>query len=524
MIIYPGYNATSGYRFGLPHAGFATSPVNFAETCTIRLYGKNGLPANGTDGTILATTSSALTSTSATLTSTDKLTAFTHVWAYITYTWTCATPTSNSSASSIDFSEIKIYESITFAGMGNIPSTDVTFERPQQCAFFAGRAWYAGIDFNTLSNNIYFSQIVEKKDQYSRCFQRNDPTSERLFDILPSDGGVIRIPEMGQVKRLFPYQTSLLLFTTNGVWIIKATGGFSATDFTVRKLSSFGTQSSMSVVDVKGIPIWWGEDGILEIKYNPQFDSFSVDSLTDNVIRSFFYGIPSPNRVFVKGVYDSRKSFVYWLYKSAALTGPSDTMYDGVLSLNVLTGAFSPWIFKQANININGISYVQDSVGLSIPLVKYTFSYRDVSNRLKFNYADIKDSKLHADWQNYATTLALDSTLQGTYTSTFTTGYMVNGETMKFVQPNYLIVFLEQETNAGCYVQSVFDFSISERSGKWGTKQQIYNSTLTDRSVNLRRLKLRGKGRSVQFKFTNDGNKPFTIIGWGGFQTVNTEL
>jgi hypothetical protein len=101
---------------------------------------------------------------------------------------------------------------------------------------------------------------------------------------------------------------------------------------------------------------------------------------------------------------------------------------------------------------------------------------------------------------------------------------MLDGDAMRFVQPNYVIVFLEQEDGAGCYIQGVFDFSTNGTSGKWGTKQQIYNSSIENRSVNYRRLKVRGKGRSIQFRYTSDGAKPFTIIGWGGFKTANSEV
>jgi len=62
------------------------------------------------------------------------------------------------------------------------------------------------------SENIYFSQIVETTDQFGRCYQTNDPTSEDLFDLLPTDGGVIQIQGSGSVYKLFPVQMVYLSF------------------------------------------------------------------------------------------------------------------------------------------------------------------------------------------------------------------------------------------------------------------------------------------------------------------------
>ena len=492
---------------------------SFAHTIngTAYLYASNTAPASGTAGTLLGSTVLSPGQTSITITSSNTTSTFLYVWLYIV---------SDTFASSYfvetGVSEIKIYEKITASGSGSITATDITVERPQTVAFFSSRAWYSSIDAETLSNNLYFSQIIQKPEQFGLCYQQNDPTSEVNNQILPDDGGIIRIPEMGRVVRLFPYQTSLLVFASNGVWIIQSNNGFTASDFSIRQISSLGTNSPLSFVNVKGVPTWFGEEAILQINYNPQFDSFSVDSITDTTIKEFFASIPPSCRVWAKGAYDVKNNNAYWLYSSTENLEQTTTAYNSVLVLDTISGAFYPWTFGTSDVIINGITYVYDSVGLSEPRIKYTFTYSTATNIVKLGYAEIRED-MWVDWKRYSQ-LRNNSTLSSSYESYFTTGYKVHGEAIKFVQPNYLLVYLEQQSDAGCYVQGVFDFTNNGDSGKWGTKQQIYNSALTHRDVNYRRLKIRGKGRSIQFKFTQDNDKPFTIIGWGGLETSNAEV
>lgn len=231
-------------------------------------------------------------------------------------------------------------------------------------------------------------------------------------------------------------------------------------------------------------------------------------------------------------MYDAKESIVYWLYDDGSIVRNSITHYTKAIVLNVFSNAFYPWVFSDNSTTIRGAIYTQDSVGISVPTVKYVFSYQDIltSAVTHFNYADTTRSNQYVDWRTYAQEVSGIPGDAVSYPSFFVTGYKVHGELLKFVQPNYVMVFLEapdpQEgiLSPGCFIQGVFDFATDERSGKWGTKQQIYNENLQDRSINYRRLKIRGKGRSIQFKFTNDGAKPFTIIGWGGLETTNREV
>jgi hypothetical protein len=176
--------------------------------------------------------------------------------------------------------------------------TDVTTsKRPKTGTFFQGRVWYAGVDATGFTENIYFSQIIERTEQFGRCFQINDPTSETLFDLLPSDGGIVRIQGCGTVHKLFSIQNGLLVFAANGVWFITGNQGigFTANDYTVTEISKVQSISSTSFINVQGMPYWWNEEGIYTIV--PGQQGLQVKSLTLQTIASEYDEIPLESKL-----------------------------------------------------------------------------------------------------------------------------------------------------------------------------------------------------------------------------------
>jgi len=509
-----------------------SNPGKWASSNTfaiVTLYGKNGLPASSTDGTALSATISMPLNTLASgfsIASNDIATTYTHVWVLIQATITGSGATSGSDNPTIDLSvsEVSFYKVVSGTAFD---SGDYSLNRPSCTSFFASRAWYAGLNDINLGNNVYFSRIIESPTQLGQCYQQNDPTSEKLFDLLPDDGGVIRIPEMGKVVKLFNYQTTLLVFATNGVWTIRGSsdrGGFAADSFTVRKISSIGTQSPKSFVDVKGFPCWWSEEGVQQIDYNPQFDSFQVNSLTQESLKRQYLEIPAYNRRFVKGAYDSHLDFVYWLYSDETNTSNvTQSSFTKVLTYHTRGKSFSMWTLPSASsIQIKGVVFVQDSTGISTPKIKFICSYPSSTNQ-KLVYADLKADSA-TDWATYASAVSATPADANAYTSYAITAYRLDGEAIKFFQNNYITVFLENITNTGCYVQGVFHSALNGNSGGWGTKQSIFNSTRPNDFVVTKRLKIRGKGRIAQLKFTSKPGQSFTIIGWSVLETANADV
>ncbi len=132
--------------------------------------------------------------------------------------------------------------------------TDVTYtQRPAVGAFFAGRIWYAGIADSELNNNLYYSKIIEKTADFGKCYQVNDPTSEEFSVITAADGGVISIPELGNIIKLEVIGNFLIIFASNGVWTITGSDGigFTAVNYVIGTLSNVQSISSASFVNVQ---------------------------------------------------------------------------------------------------------------------------------------------------------------------------------------------------------------------------------------------------------------------------------
>ncbi len=451
-------------------------------------------PVLSTDGYLLGQISFVDTSDESTgreITSNDLTTQWDHTW--VTYYAPAA------GAVNWGLAELEFY------------TTDplLSQERPSCVEFFAGRAWYGGIKADGIGSNIYFSQIIEKDDQFGKCYQLNDPTSEELFDLLPTDGGVIKIPEMGTLTKLFATQNSLLVFASNGVWLIggSSQAGFTANDYVVTRLSSIGTNSRHSFASIQGIPFWWAESDIYTAQYDPNYNSYKIVAVTTDSIQGFIRDIPEANRRYVKGTFNLDQSCAYWLYSTEDPVVDPYT-YNRVLVFDSTSGAFYPWTIGESDYSIRGISNVFTSDSSVEPKVKLTTTtpISDTTQSISFSES-WKDTYL--DWTDVD------------YESYFITGYRIDGQGIKYFQPMYIFVYLDQEDNASCFMQGIFDFTTSNSTGKWSSTQQLYNQGLLNRGVNHRRLKLRGKGKAMQLKFTSESEKPFTLIGWAMPETTS---
>src|SRR5258705_5351688 len=155
------------------------------------------------------------------------------------------------------------------SGIPGLTTVTTNGERPRTGAFFQGRIFYCGVNDITQHNNIYFSQILESSEQFGKCYQENDPTSEDFFDLLPTDGGVVSIQGAGTIKKMVATKSVLLVFATNGIWAISGSGaeglGFTANDFTILKLSTIRTITHTSFVEIPDAILWWNIEGIYKL-------------------------------------------------------------------------------------------------------------------------------------------------------------------------------------------------------------------------------------------------------------------
>ncbi len=429
----------------------------------------------------------------------------------------------------------------SIAGTSGVASTTTGVRRPSTSAFFAGRKFYSGIRYTGFNSKIYFTQIVERVEQYEHCYQLNDPTGEDLFDLLPTDGGVISIPEAGTIYKLYTIPSGLAVFADNGIWYITgSTGlGFTANDYTVQKIANISTLTPSSFVDVAGYPAWWNAEGIYLLTV--EGNSPQIKSLTDGKVQGFYEGIPLNSKRRAKGAYHSIEGKIQWLFNSED-TGAFDDSYtyDRILNFNVLTGAFYPWTISDSEVKVHGV-VVTDSVAgeptldfvvdgaddvidgtdsiiafstpgnTSDPVFKYLVSYPD--STYEFTWADNSDDS-YLDWSSYD-----DGVSYGSY---FITGYKLRGEGLRKFQSNWLRVFSRVNVPVSYYIKGIWDYALTgSGTGRWSATQTVVHDDL-NYSAATRRVKIRGHGISLQLRVDSVEGEPFDIVGWSSFDTVNS--
>lgn len=207
------------------------------------------------------------------------------------------------------------------SGIGGITTLTERY-RPTTTAFFAGRIWYAGINSENFSTWVLFSRVATSADEFEQCHQVNDPTAEILSDLLDSDGGVIPIQDAGSIVKLAPLGNGMVVFADNGVWqIISGENGFTASSYSVHKISSIGCISAQSVVLVEDTLMFCGNGGIYALTYSDSAGSissgaFSVKSISDATIKSKYEEIVPNARPFIRAVYNEEDQVVHFAFSS----------------------------------------------------------------------------------------------------------------------------------------------------------------------------------------------------------------
>ena len=410
--------------------------------------------------------------------------------------------------------------------------TDVsTVKRPRTGTWFQGRVWYAGVDasfpatgdsnFYTWTEKIYFSKVVNNPDDFGSCYQTNDPTSENLFGLLATDGGVISIQGAGSIYKLFPVQSGLLVFASNGVWFITGSQGigFAANDYTVTKISNVRSISGSSFVNVQGLPYFWNEEGvyavgIVDARSNER-GGFQVSSLTYSTINSLYADIPLSCKKLAKGDYDPINYVLKWVYRDTeAVDTKSSYEYNKVLNYNVANKAFYIYTVDSSFCSINGIKYIASQGGSNAPssTFKYITSYPSVGNS-NFQFSE-EYRTTYVDWGSSASPLDYDSY--------FVTGFKLHGQGLRRFQLDYLYIYSRtNEDPMSYYVQGLWDYANSGNSGRWSVAQYVLIDE-TYRDMAVRRHRIRGRGLVLQIKVKSVSGQPFDIMGWSAYETQNT--
>lgn len=422
-------------------------------------------------------------------------------------------------------------------------------------AEFAGRIFYGGFSGETvggdsrspiLSNYIFFSQLVKNTSDLTKCYQQGDPTSRDDSDILDTDGGFVKISGAERVIGMTTLGSSVIVICTNGVWAISGGSdyGFSATNYRVDKISSFGCVAPLSIVEEKGRVFFWGEEGIFVVAKS-QVGDLVVENISRGKIDKFFLELPIFSKRSSVGVYDFYSGKILWTYQKEGSTDNYELNLDTALSsfyLYRVTGSVgdklirvvSPFTttpfstFSTADEVFSATDNVlQDSeqvvvnslfVESKLSTVKYLVAVTE-DGVTKFTFAAYRNIGFR-DW-TLADGVGEDSA------GSILTGAMTLGDSSVRKQIQFLTVHFkrtEEEVDglvineSGCLMGSRWDWAGNAESLKWSAVKQAYRHSKPQEVFNFdvvsSRNMLRGQGRSLALYFETQPGKNCHILGW----------
>lgn len=438
----------------------------------------------------------------------------------------------------------------TASGVAGI-ATEVETTRFQTVAAFAGRVFYAGLGGEENSGVILFSKSIDNIKELGDCYQQNDPTSEQISDLLDTDGGLIKIPNAVNIKKLFARGPDLFVFAENGLWRISGVDGiFRATDYSVNFISSIGIHSADSFIEAEGLPFWWSLNGIHTLQADQSVGIEQEQNLSISTIQSFLDKVSTEAKSKVIGTYDKTNKKIYWAYPDFAQQKASK--YHNILILDIPLQAFYPWrvsdgydvvgltfysgfgsdvlaldVYQGVNNVYQGtdnvVSLQQSDFVTGDPAV--VLIVRDLSTN-KISMGGFTDSGFY-DWGSVS------------YSAYAETGFEFMGDAMLDKTAPYIEVYMRStETGwqgsegsgyelirpSSLFVSPYWDFSKTpstqaQQAYRFGTVPVVDPTDLTKTNIPSTvintRLKLRGRGKSVRLRFEGEDGKDFVLLGWG---------
>jgi len=459
---------------------------------------------------------------------------------------------------------------VTESGIAALP-TDKENGNITTVATYAGRVFYSGVTSSITTGDsespyysgfIFFTQVASATSALAKCYTAADPTSEDINDVIDTDGGTIQIPDISKVVKLISTKGSLLVFAENGVWeIFGDTGGFKATSFQVSKISSIGTESPRSIVEVNGSVAYWSRSGVFLLSQESTTGRYQSESISLTTVQSFYNNISNVAIQNAIGMYEEQENRIRWLYNDTEdyATDNYINKYNRELVLDLTLKAFYPNTISPL---ASGSPFITDYIVL--PRFTATDSTEDVivgtdvvlaatvgvtvttslrSNR-RTTYAFLVSAGTDITIGRYSNTSFLDWYTENTagvdYSSYLITGYDIFGDLMRKKYIPYLFMYFDRtedgftevglalmpDNPSGCLVQAQWDWADSINSGKWGTAFQTYRykrnyiptgaSDTFDygKNVIVTKSKLRGNGKALSLRIESETGKDMKLLGW----------
>lgn len=373
-----------------------------------------------------------------------------------------------------------------------------------------------------VNNLICFSRSLTNISRANECHQQNDPTSGTASDIIDSDGGFIEIPEIGNVIQMESLESSLLVFSDNGVWEIAPSDGvFTATGYVVRKITTVSPSNKDSIVLFNNSCCYVSDDNVELIMPDERSGRLYSQDISKLVIDSYLKNLLVLNQI-VSSVYEPTNRKVFWLFEKRFGVGYEVLIFDTVLN------AYSTYKIDTTELSSTG-ALSQPTFLRHLTLIdstragSFTGDYRELIGFLTTSrqstskyYECLLDT---SDQSVQATLITNDDTF---------------GDGTKKKNSQWVTVFMEQTEDgqssteilnpSSCLVQARWDFADHESSNKFSQEFEAYRlrrtpgsdntSFIYGHSVISTRNKIRGRGRALSLQFKNTPGKRCHLYGY----------
>lgn len=400
-------------------------------------------------------------------------------------------------------------------------------QRPVAVEFAYGRGFYG------VNSTVYFSQVMEQQNVafLARCFQRNDPTSGEINDLLDTDGGTIPIDDAATIVAIKKFLNGVAIIATNGAWLLQGgRDGFTATTQTLTRLTTMGCLSGSSVIAAENFVYYWSTEGILRIGNNEQGVP-GVENISEGKIDDFYSDIPSTLAPRITVNYDPQEREVHWFYSDDS-SGMLDAKTKGII-YNIRTDGFFP---DQYNANLTETTEEDFMVG---KITAYTPSTGNktivIAARPTIVAAETKVrvgiGEETTDFEDFYVTYP------AAFFETFNETLGAPSNTKRVSKMTTQMVETEQnwiddgaggltlDSPSSCLLTSKWDWNDSDANGKWGTAQEIYRRRRlliptgtgpydTGEEYVTYQPKIKGRGGSLRLRFEQSPNKDMKILGW----------
>ena len=208
---------------------------------------------------------------------------------------------------------------------------------------YAGRVWYLSGD------TILYSQVLlDDLTKCDKCYQEADPTSEKISDLVDTDGGMIQIPEMGEGIRFCLVGEALAVVGTKSIQLISGgqNNAFTATAYVRGAMQAFTTVAPRSFVTTEYGTFFWSDVGIVLLSYQ---EGFAAQNITENTINTFYQRIPEDAMKKCTGIYNRAQKQIVWCYPSDNNKG-----LNKMLVYDILKNSWTPFEISTENKRIDG--------------------------------------------------------------------------------------------------------------------------------------------------------------------------